>query len=205
MYSFSSVIRVIPDLKATKPLRSSEHPGTKGAGKSNLAELLLKPPIPCEVCTLAVPSGSREHLQPSSGIGQTRVSKVHKLNIHEVLQHGQNLLTGDSVSPDSFYTKAHLHTWSPGGRSQDLYPILGCRVKWPWHLTQGLCSSPGEKCVQSSACTSISFYFCWHVIMIQRITAGEKTCITWDMKQKGEEWVPWGNYSHQGPALSRYC
>lgn len=43
-------------------------------------------------------------------------------------------------------------------------------VKWPWDLTRGSCSSPGEKSVQSSACTSISFYLCWHIIMIEKIT-----------------------------------
>lgn len=91
-------IRVTPGLKATKPRRSAEHPGTKGAGKSYLAELMLKSPIPCEVCTRAVPSGSRKHLQTSSGIGQTRVSKVHEPNIHEVLQRGQNLFTGAVAS-----------------------------------------------------------------------------------------------------------
>lgn len=199
MYRFNHVNHSDTCLKSYKIPRSSEHLETKGTGKSYLAELLLKPPIPCEVCTRAVPSGSREHLQPCSGIGQTRGSKVHKLNINELL-HMDTICSWElwQISPDSFYTKAQLHTWSPCGRSQDLYPGLGCRVKWPWHLTRGSCSSPGEKSVQPSACTSISCY-------LFVITVGEKNCITWDMKQKGTEYVPWGNYFHQGPAPSRYC
>lgn len=67
-------ITVMPGLKATKPqglqntLRLKEQINL-------ILQLLLTPPIPCEVCTRAALSGSREHLQPSSGIGQTRVSK----------------------------------------------------------------------------------------------------------------------------------
>lgn len=120
-------IGMIPGLKATNPPRSSEHPETKGTVKSYLAELLLKLPIPWEVCTRAVPSGKREHPQCSSGIGQTRVCKVHELNIHEI-SHMDRTCSQElwPVSPDSFYTKAHLHTQSPRGWQVPRFiPLLG--------------------------------------------------------------------------------
>lgn len=192
---------VLPGLKATKPqglqntLRWKEQ-------VNPILQLLLKPPIPSEVCTWVVPKGSRAHLQPSSSIGQTGESEVRKLNTHEFL-HMDTICSWElwPVSPDSFYTKAHLHTWSPCGRSKDSYPGLSCRVKWPWHLTQRLCFSPREEC----AMKCLHIYFLLFACVLQKITVGGKACITWDMKQKGAEYVPWGNYFHQGPAPFRYC
>lgn len=106
-------IRVIPGLKATKVF------WTKGTVKSYLAELLLKLPIPCELCTGAVPSGSREHPQPSRGIGQARSIQSPQAEYPWASPHGQNLLMGAVASQPTkahfFYTKAHLHTRSPRG------------------------------------------------------------------------------------------
>lgn len=95
------------------------------------------------------------------------------------------------------------------GRSQDLYPGLGGRVKCPWHLTQGSVMLFSWREVCAAKCPHIYFLLfvrvCWRAIMLQKITVGEKTCITWDMMQKRVESVPWGNNFHQGPAPSRYC
>lgn len=112
--------------------------------------------------------------------------------------HRQNLLTGAVASqPRLILHQRPLAHMEPFWQVPRFTLQLGCRVKWLWHRGRALLR------VQSSACTFISFYLCCHVIMIQKITAGEKTCITWDVKQKGPECAPWGNYFHQGPAPSR--
>lgn len=97
---------------------------------------------------------------------------------------GQILLTGAVTSQLRLILHqtplAHMEpSWLTGPKIYT--PAWGAELSDCHTGHRGHSSSSGEKSVQSSACTSISF-LCWHATENNR--RGEKNSITWDMMQK---------------------